>query len=114
MAAAQDVSIRENDLNGALRGFIKLSKQLKGSTNAYCILCREHLRSCKRLPKPLQDVYVCDSCSSDLPEILSEFLEIDTKPAFAALKKREKEREREKEENSQMNICEKEKKILKL
>ena len=92
MAAAQDVSIRENDLNGALRGFIKLSKPLKGSTNAYCILCREHHRSCKSLPKPLQDVYVCDSCSSDLPEILSEFLEIDTKPAFAALKKREKER----------------------
>ena len=90
MAATKDISIRETDLNGALLGSIKLRRQLKGNVNSYCSSCGKHKR-CKKLPEPLNNVLLCESCA-DVPEIFSEIIEIDTQKAFAILKKREKKR----------------------
>lgn len=88
---AKEISIRENDLNGALLGSIKLRRPLKGNpVNSYCASCGKHKR-CKKLPEPLGNVLLCESCT-DISEILSKIIEIDTQKAFATLKKREKRR----------------------
>ena len=91
MAATKDISIRENDLNGALLSAIKLRGRGTSSAQTTCNSCRNHTR-CNRLPVPLQNIHLCDSCIEDMPSILSKVIEIDSKAAFETLKKREKKR----------------------
>ena len=91
MAAAKDISIRENDLNGALLASIKLKGKPTNQGQGYCGICNNR-RSLSRLPIPLQNFLLCNTCIEDLPSTLSGVLEIDTKKAFATLKSRENKR----------------------